>query len=160
MIFVIMSCQRVIIREEHLNFLFCVERVLTDVTSPKAIKNLTLRFKSSIDNGHVSPVCRALCKATLYRQDTFDNDKGWDPSFPLENTKSPHPENPRKLLKNYNLAHPRTVPKITAQLPPKLLKLIFGKFIVIFQQFSGQSRGGPNCNLWVVFQDFRGGGIL
>ena len=29
----------------------------------------------------------------------------WDPSFPLVNTKSPHPENPGKLLGNYNLVH-------------------------------------------------------
>ena len=40
----------------------------------------------------------------------------WDHGFPLENTKSPHPENPEKLLKNYNLAHPRTALKITEKL--------------------------------------------
>ena len=28
----------------------------------------------------------------------------------------PRPENPRKLLKNYNLAHPGPVPKITEKL--------------------------------------------
>ena len=28
----------------------------------------------------------------------------WDPSFRLENTKSPHPENPREILKKYNFA--------------------------------------------------------
>ena len=37
----------------------------------------------------------------------------WDHSFPLEHTKSPHPENPGKLLKAYNLAHPGPVLKIT-----------------------------------------------
>ena len=31
-------------------------------------------------------------------------------------------------------------------------------FIVIFQLFSGQARGGPNCIFWVIFGDFRGGG--
>ena len=41
----------------------------------------------------------------------------WNPSFPLDNTKSPHPENPDKLLKNYNLAHPNPVLKITEKLP-------------------------------------------
>ena len=41
---------------------------------------------------------------------------GWDHGFSIENTKSPHPENPEKLLKNYNLAHPRTVLKITEKL--------------------------------------------
>ena len=44
-----------------------------------------------------------------------------DHSFPLENTKSPHPENPGNLLKNYNLAHPGTIPEITE----KLLKSYF-----------------------------------
>ena len=43
-----------------------------------------------------------------------------DPGFPLQNTKSPRPENPRKLLKkkvkNYNLAHPGPVAKITEKL--------------------------------------------
>ena len=40
-----------------------------------------------------------------------------DPGFPLQNTKSPpRPENPRKLLKNCNLAHPGPVPKITEKL--------------------------------------------
>ena len=47
----------------------------------------------------------------------------WDHSFPLENTKSPHPENPGKLLKNYNLAHSGTVLKITEKLPPKIPKV-------------------------------------
>ena len=37
----------------------------------------------------------------------------WDPSFLLENTKSPRPENPGKLLKKHNLAHPGPVLKIT-----------------------------------------------
>ena len=49
-----------------------------------------------------------------------------DRSFPLENTKSPHPENLRKLLKNYNLAHPGAVLKITE----KLLKKC--NFLVIY----------------------------
>ena len=41
----------------------------------------------------------------------------WDPNFPLENTRSPpHPENPDKLLKNYNLAHPGPVLKIAEKL--------------------------------------------
>ena len=51
----------------------------------------------------------------------------WDPSCPLENTKSPHPENPGKLLKIYNLALPRPVLKITEKLPKKVTKsAIFG----------------------------------
>ena len=48
----------------------------------------------------------------------------WDPSFPLENTKSPHPENPAKLLKNYNLAHPGPVLKMTAKNYPKKTKSV------------------------------------
>ena len=36
------------------------------------------------------------------------NDHGWDPSFPLENPKSPHPENPGKLLKHYKFG-PQTL---------------------------------------------------
>ena len=40
-----------------------------------------------------------------------------DPGFPLENTNPPpRPENPRKLLENYNLAHPGPVLKITEKL--------------------------------------------
>ena len=40
--------------------------------------------------------------------------KAWDPSFPLENTKSPpRPENPGNLLKHYNSAHPGPVLKVT-----------------------------------------------
>ena len=63
-----------------------------------------------------------------------------DPSFPLEETKSPRPENPRKLLKNYNLAHPGPVLKITEKLlknyknTEKLLKnYIFSNFLAIFR---------------------------
>ena len=37
-------------------------------------------------------------------------------SFPLENTKSPHPENPGNSLKNYNVTHPGTVLEITEKL--------------------------------------------
>ena len=40
----------------------------------------------------------------------------WDPSFYLENTKSPQPENPGNLLKNYNVAHPGTILKSTEKL--------------------------------------------
>ena len=40
----------------------------------------------------------------------------WDHCFPLENTKSPHPENPGKLLKTYNLAHPGTILKFTRKI--------------------------------------------
>ena len=44
-----------------------------------------------------------------------------DPSFPSENTKSPRPENPEKLLKNYNLAHPEPVLKITEKLLKRVI---------------------------------------
>ena len=44
--------------------------------------------------------------------------KPWDLGFPLGITKSPQPENPGKLLKDYNLAHPGTVLKITEKCPP------------------------------------------
>ena len=37
----------------------------------------------------------------------------WDHGFPFDNTKSPRPENPGKLLRNCNLAHTGTVLKIT-----------------------------------------------
>ena len=67
--------------------------------------------------------------------------QGWDPSFPLENTKSRHPGNPGKFLKNYNLAHPGTVLKITEKLlkknkhtetfAPK--KYTFSNFLVLFR---------------------------
>ena len=47
-------------------------------------------------------------------------------SVPLENTKSPHPESPGKLLENYNLAHPGLswkVPKILKKNTEKVLKV-------------------------------------
>ena len=47
----------------------------------------------------------------------------WDPSFMLESAKSPHPENPGKLLKNYSLAHPGTVLKITEKLLLEIAKV-------------------------------------
>ena len=56
----------------------------------------------------------------------------WDHGFPLENTKSPHPENPEKLLKNYNLAHPGTILKITEKLLKNYKKSIF---LVILRNF-------------------------
>ena len=41
----------------------------------------------------------------------------WDPSFPLENTKSPPaPKILEKMLKNYNLAHPGTVLRTTEKI--------------------------------------------
>ena len=52
----------------------------------------------------------------LYTTGAGKGVKAWDRNFPLENTKSPHPENPGKLLKNYNLAHPGTVLKIAGKL--------------------------------------------
>ena len=77
----------------------------------------------------------------------------WDHSFPLENTKSPHPENPGKLLKNYNLAYPGTVLKITEKLLKNYKKCnVFSNFSVFCIFFSNFSvifrtvRGGPNCN--------------
>ena len=39
-----------------------------------------------------------------------------DPVSPYRIQNPPRPENPRKLLKNYNLAHPGPVPKITEKL--------------------------------------------
>ena len=43
----------------------------------------------------------------------FNSLRGLGSQFPLrENTESPRPENPGKLLKNYNLAHPGPVLKI------------------------------------------------
>ena len=45
---------------------------------------------------------------TFYGHEDFSESQ-----FPLENTKSPHPENAGKLLKNCNLAHPELVLKIT-----------------------------------------------
>ena len=38
------------------------------------------------------------------------------PVSPYRTQNPPRPENPRKLLKNYNLAHPGPVPKITEKL--------------------------------------------
>ena len=74
-----------------------------------------------------------------------------DPSFPLENTKSPRPENPGKLLKNYNLAHPEPVLKITEKLlkrvflcnllPKKYtVSNFFGNFSVIFRTGLGRAK--------------------
>ena len=75
----------------------------------------------------------------------------WIPSVPLENTKSPHPENPGKLLKNYKLAQPGTVLKITENLlrnyesTEKYLKTsgifeIYSSFSAHFQDRSGGSQ--------------------
>ena len=74
----------------------------------------------------------------------------WDRSFPLENTKSPHPENPGKLLKNYNLAHPGAVLKIAEKLlkitilPRNYLTItllvIFSNFSVIFRTVPGWAK--------------------
>ena len=53
--------------------------------------------------------------------EAFSNGGLWLGShcFCLENTKSPHPENPGKLLKNYNLAHARHVLKFTPRIHKK-----------------------------------------
>ena len=48
-----------------------------------------------------------LTVGLLLRKGQFSNH-----GFPLENKNSPHPKNPRRLLKNQNLAHPGTVLKI------------------------------------------------
>ena len=81
--------------------------------------------------------------------------KPWDRSLPLENTKSPHPENPGKLLKNYNLAHSGTVLKITEKLLkiykiteklPK--KYTFSIFLVIFGNF----QDSPGVGQIVIFE--------
>ena len=49
---------------------------------------------------------------------TEPDELNWGSRFPLTeyNPPPPRPENPRKLLKNYNLAHPGPVLKITEKL--------------------------------------------
>ena len=77
-----------------------------------------------------------------------------DPSFHLENTKSPDPESPGKFLKNDNLAHPGPVLKFMLK---SILQQFSVNFLGIFWYFSGNFWGGPNRNFCVNFQDFRGG---
>ena len=61
------------------------------------------------------------------------------PLTKLENAKSPHPEDPGKLLKNHNLVHPggqETVLRITEKLPKNTEQ-------VYFLYFGGNVRAGP-----------------
>ena len=76
------------------------------------------------------------------------------PASPYRIQNPPRPENPRKLLKNYNLAHPGPVLKITENL--QFFTNKFGKkyhFLVIFRNF----RDRPVAGQIVIFGDFRGG---
>ena len=72
--------------------------------------------------GGVQKVC-AKKKTRIFRSLFFHlvRQNYWDPSFPLENTKCPRPENPGKLLKNYNLGHPEPVLKITETLLKRVI---------------------------------------
>ena len=81
---------------------------------------------------------RIAVQAMLHSRDMF-----WDPSFPLENTKSSHPKNPGKLLKNYNLAHPRTVLKVAEKLLPKITPLVNFQYFISASAFLHHFRTGP-----------------
>ena len=77
--------------------------------------------------------------------------KFWDPSFPLEKTKSPHPQKSWKITQKLQFGPLRDCPEGCRKNSEKWQKLrkkkkklkndyTFSIFLVIFRQFSGQSR--------------------
>ena len=94
-------------------------------------------------------ICSYIVMEYAHMGDLNDYLEDWDPSFTLENTKSPHPENPGKLLKNTIWPTP-DCPEKHLTFTQKIAKVqIFSVLFVIFckfRKFSGQFRGGPRPN--------------
>ena len=60
---------------------------------------------------------------------TKNGRKAWDPSFPLENTKSPHPET-WKSTQKITIGPPKTVLKMTEKYVKKYYKCKFSVLVV------------------------------